>query len=247
MEHMIHESQNGFVPGRVIHDTIDVFYALQKLVRAGTAPRDAIALFLDFKKAYDSLDSNFLRRALMWHQLPTQFIDIIMSLHSHTTASFLANGYASYPVDMENGIRQGCSLAPMLFILAVELFVRAIHADPRCTGIALCTPAATMNVPVAANADDLTLFLRNPRDEKHFLRMVIFFGSAPRSHVNPQQLRGHVSWSSRINAGARCKSKWQESRSRCASLGSKYAVPTTLNMRGNIRWRRSRQGWCWHA
>lgn len=111
MKRMIHESQNGFARGRVIHDTIDIFFALQKLVLEGKAPRDAIALFLDFKNAYDSLDRTFLRRALIWHQLPQPFIDIIMALHAHSTASFLANGYVSEQVEMENRIRQGCPLA----------------------------------------------------------------------------------------------------------------------------------------
>lgn len=85
-----------------------------------------------------------------------------MALHSHTTAAFLANGYASEQVEMENGIRQGCPLAPMLFILAVDLFVRAIHAARQCPGIEIQSPCGSINIPVAAFADDLTLFLRGP-------------------------------------------------------------------------------------
>lgn len=66
MENLIHEAQNGVVPGRVIHDTIDIFYALQKLVNEEKVPKDAIALFLDFKKLYDSLDWTFFYEK-RWH------------------------------------------------------------------------------------------------------------------------------------------------------------------------------------
>lgn len=108
MESMIHEAQNGFVPGRVIQDTIDVFSAIQRLVNAGMVSEDAIALFLDFTKAYDSLDRCFLKGALEWHQLPSEFICLVMALHDSTVAAFLANGCESDDVDMDNGIRQGC-------------------------------------------------------------------------------------------------------------------------------------------
>lgn len=123
MESVIHEAQNGFVPGRVIHDTIDVFNAIQRLVNAGMAPVDAIALFLDVTKAYDSLDRAFLQASMEWHNLPQPFIALGMALHESIVAAFLANGYASDEIDMDNGIRQGCPLAPLLFVIAVDMLI----------------------------------------------------------------------------------------------------------------------------
>lgn len=107
--------------GRQIRDTIDVVSAVQRLVRLGLAPRTALILMLDFKKAYDSLDRACLLRALLWHGLLPAFVALVGKLHEGTSATFQANGFMSLPIPVHNGIRQGCSLAPMLFVLALDL------------------------------------------------------------------------------------------------------------------------------
>ncbi|OWY98236.1 LOW QUALITY PROTEIN: Reverse transcriptase precursor [Phytophthora megakarya] len=56
----IHEHQNGFVPGRQIHDTIDLFTAAQVVANADQEQHEAVALLLDFQKAYDSLNREYL-------------------------------------------------------------------------------------------------------------------------------------------------------------------------------------------
>lgn len=43
-----------------------------------------------------------------------------MELHESATAAYLDNEFASDPIEMENGIRQGRSLASMLLVLAVD-------------------------------------------------------------------------------------------------------------------------------
>jgi hypothetical protein len=125
-------TQFGFVPDRQVHDAIDVWTALQNLVKAKALPQSATAVLLDFAKAYDTLDRSFLTRALHRLRFPSQFIEAVDAMHLATTAGYLAENFLSSDHDVLNGIRQGCPLAPVLFILAVDTLYEAIAADPNC-------------------------------------------------------------------------------------------------------------------
>lgn len=106
LDHMIHATQNGFVPGRDIHDTIDMHTAARALVDTMQAPRSITALMLDFRKAYDLIDSAFLRAVLLCYRLSDRFVDAVMALRNRTTAAFLAIKSKSREVSTQCDIRQ---------------------------------------------------------------------------------------------------------------------------------------------
>lgn len=91
----IHENQNGFVPGRNIHDTLDLYEAAQGMAEIDPRQSEATAMLLDFKKAYDSVDRNFIVQTLAKKGYPAKFIRAVQKLHDGTTVRFLANGEKS--------------------------------------------------------------------------------------------------------------------------------------------------------
>eukprot|EP00644_Phytophthora_capsici_P015912 jgi/Phyca11/51449/gw1.49.349.1 len=91
-------------------------------------------LCLDLRKAYDTLSRDFMAAALNQYGFPQQFLDIFHSLHNGTKASYLVNGEESTKWTINSGIRQGCPLAPLLFVLAVDFLGRAIEAHPQIQG-----------------------------------------------------------------------------------------------------------------
>lgn len=97
---LIMETQSGFVPGRSIHDTIDLPLLAKNLYKTGKIPRQALVMLLDFSKSCDSLDRDFLYAALKWHGFPPAFTTTIRALHIGTTAQFRANGYLSEAIEM---------------------------------------------------------------------------------------------------------------------------------------------------
>ncbi|KAE8957019.1 hypothetical protein PF011_g31286 [Phytophthora fragariae] len=90
---IIHPNQNGFVPFRTIHATVDLFTAAQAAAKEDPAMEEALALLLDFMKAYDSVDRDFLYAVLDWLGFPPQYTASMRSLHEGTRVRFLANGY----------------------------------------------------------------------------------------------------------------------------------------------------------
>ena len=74
----LHRNQYGFIPGRKINDNIyqilDLFYeALEK-------KKQLYFLFLDFRKAFDSVKHDFLLKLLFDLGAPSWFINSIANL-----------------------------------------------------------------------------------------------------------------------------------------------------------------------
>ena len=84
-------------------------------------------LLLDFRKAYDTMDQEFLYEILLQFGFGVRFIDLIRCIYTGTTARFVVNGSHSAPLQVRSGIRQGCLLAPLLFLLVVEVLGLALQ------------------------------------------------------------------------------------------------------------------------
>ena len=141
-------------------------------------------LLLDFRKAYDTVDRDFLHAALRSIQFDEGFITLVTRMHSGTTARFLVNGELSEPVPVRSGIRQGCPLEPLLFLLVVELLGLAIHHDPNIRVIPVLG-AGGVSHTLSAFVDDSTIFLEHANQLASALVLVSRFGKLSVLHAQP--------------------------------------------------------------
>ena len=74
-------------------------------------------MFIDLKKAYDSVPRAALWQALGKLGVPGSLIELIRSFHCDMQAQIRLNDTMLDPIDISNGLRQGCSMAPVLFNL----------------------------------------------------------------------------------------------------------------------------------
>ncbi|KAG3192106.1 hypothetical protein PC128_g10704 [Phytophthora cactorum] len=155
---MIHQNQAGFVPARQLHDTIDLFSAARTTVDTDQDQRDALTLLLDIEKAYDSLARLFLFSVLPWLGYPDRYLAVLKFLHTGTTIRFLVNELRSRLVQVTSGIRHGCPVAPLLFILAIEPLYRLIEALTGIAGVQLHTTYREIMLKVAGFADDTAAY-----------------------------------------------------------------------------------------
>ena len=56
-------------------------------------------------------------------------------LCTNPTAEIIINRNISKQIKISRGVRQGCSLAPLLFTFAIAPFAIAIRSDPQLRGI----------------------------------------------------------------------------------------------------------------
>lgn len=132
--HLIGETQQGFVSGRRMDKAVVMMQSLFEVYKnqhKQSAAQKAGILFLDFSKAYDTVDRKYLFLVLRLFGFSAQFIDLMHRIHDGTTAEFLVNNDFSKPLPVRSGIRQGCPLAPLLFILAAEPLALALLQEQR--------------------------------------------------------------------------------------------------------------------
>ncbi|KAF1330991.1 reverse transcriptase, partial [Globisporangium splendens] len=172
------------LPRRAIPTTIDVLLAAQQRATSDPAMSRAIALLLDFAKAYDSLDRSFLAQALQHLGFPLKFVHLVKVLHSQTTYKFIVNGFLSRKYNVTSGIRQGCPLVPLLFILALEVLYRKIEASDEIHGVELQAAGCATEVRLGGYADDTTIYLSDPKDINAVFAILDKYGAASGLRVN---------------------------------------------------------------
>jgi hypothetical protein len=125
----ISKEQFGFLEGRQITDAIGVVQEALHSIKVKNLR--ALVLKLDLIKAYDRVDWGFLRLVLLQVGLSLEATDWILGCVTSTNFVVLINGRPSSFFKSSRGLRQGCPLSPLLFLLIVEGLSRVIQSQVR--------------------------------------------------------------------------------------------------------------------
>ena len=84
------------------------------------------ATFVDFEKAFESVDRDVLWKLLRHYGIPERHITIIQKTYDNCSYRVIHNGSGvlSELLEMLPGVRQGFLLAPFLFLLVIEWIMR---------------------------------------------------------------------------------------------------------------------------
>ena len=86
--------------------------------------------FVDLKNAYDSVSRTALWRALEKLGVPDTVVNLVKSFHDGIKAQLSINGkLVDEKIDVDNGLRQGCTMAPTLVNLYACLMVERCLSD----------------------------------------------------------------------------------------------------------------------
>ena len=112
---MLPESQCGFWKTRGCNDII---FTICHLVERSWERREISCInFIDLKKAYDSMPRSVMWLALGELGVPDNTIKLIHSFHQSMEAKIRLDGAFLEEFSVENGLRQGCCMAQVLFSL----------------------------------------------------------------------------------------------------------------------------------
>ena len=116
---LVNSDQMGFIKGRFIGENIRLIDSVINFAGAKNIP--GLLLFLDFEKAFDSLNWAFIQRTFKHLNFGSSMINWVKTFCKNIESFVLNNGWSSNFFKPEWGVRQGCLLLPYLFILYVEV------------------------------------------------------------------------------------------------------------------------------
>ena len=175
---LINADQTGYVKGRYIGENIRLIQDLMFYTYKENPP--AMAIFLDFRKAFDTIEWHYLEKVLTHFSFGPNFLQWFKTLNADISSCVLNNGHASCFFSINRGVRQGCPLSGFLFVIGLELLARAIKRDNLIKGISI----GKKDIKISMYADDTTVFVRDLDSITHLLNMLEKFASISGLQIN---------------------------------------------------------------
>ena len=130
---LINDSQKC-IPGRQIFNNIQL---LQDLIDYINAKGDtgAALLFLDQEKAFDRMSHTFILKTLQHFGFREEIIDWINIIYKDCNARVKINGHLTPAFSIQRGVRQGCPLSSLLYVLCIEVLCLEIKTNTNIKGL----------------------------------------------------------------------------------------------------------------
>ena len=79
------------------------------------------------KKAFDSVDRGSLIKAMKRYECDPMVIEIVEKLYKGDRTNVLFESEKLFKIEVTSGIRHGCTLSPILFIMVANLIIRRVQ------------------------------------------------------------------------------------------------------------------------
>ena len=107
-----------------------IYSAFAKYLRKNWEYNEEVhQLFLDFKKAYDSVRREVLYKILIEFSIPRKLVSLVKMSLTETCSRVRVGKNVSDRFPVRNGLKQGDALSPMLFNFAVECAIRSFQVN----------------------------------------------------------------------------------------------------------------------
>ena len=130
---IISHTQKGFLKNRSMAENTRLIYDI--IDKLNSNKQGGLLLLIDFEKAFDSVEWNFLDEALKFFNFGESIRRWVKTFYKNINSSILYNGHCSNSFSVSRGVRQGDPLSPYLFIICAELLADAIKQNGQINGI----------------------------------------------------------------------------------------------------------------
>ena len=181
---LIHQNQSGFVKGRFIGDSIRNIQDIMAYTDKNKL--NGLLLFIDFEKAFDTIEWSFLKKALEKFNFGQGFLRWIQILYNNISSCIMNNGSTCQYFSLERGVRQGDPLSPYLFILALEILAIKIRLDTNIVGFKFNRAVQKLSL----YADDMTIAVSDLKSAKRIFKVLKLFAKWSGLKINLEKTEG---------------------------------------------------------
>ena len=126
---IINPDQTGFLKGRFIGENIRLIDGVIDYTEFKGIP--GLLLFVDFEKAFDTLEWSFIVKTLHYYNFGPSFISWVKTFYSNASGTIQNNGWSSEFFPLSRGVRQGCPLSPYLLFYVQKYLAQLLEKNSR--------------------------------------------------------------------------------------------------------------------
>ena len=176
---LIVDEQNGFRKDRSCLDHIFVLHNILRIRKQLNS--HTFCAFIDFKKAFDLVNRDFLLHKLQQLGIDGNFYFSIKSLYTHTRSRVQVNDKMTEWFSVDQGVRQGDSLSPTLFSLYLNDLAIAIKTMNNGVNV------GGKNISILLYADDIVLLAPTETNLQKMLDYVYTWCNKWGMSINPNK------------------------------------------------------------
>jgi hypothetical protein len=162
---LVSRSQNAFIKGRCIRDN---FLYVQRV----KSKKPSLFIKLDISKAFDSVSWAYLLVVLEAFGFGRKWRNWISAILASSSSRIFMNGRLGRKIVHKRGLRQGDSLSPILFILAIDPLQRIIGRAIHSSVLSHVLPKSA-TLYCSLYADDAGLFAKPSASDLYALRRIL--------------------------------------------------------------------------
>ena len=139
---------------------------------------------IDAEKAFDTIQHPFMIKTLQKAGIEGTNLFIIKAIYDKSTANIILNGENLKAFPLKSGITQGCPLSPLLFNIVWKFWPQQSEQKKEIKWIEI----GKEEVKLSLFADDMILFIENPKDStRKLLELINEYSKVAEYKINTQK------------------------------------------------------------
>ena len=154
---VIGKEQCGFWPGKTIEQCIDFFN--ETFYKAYDENKEYSVMLFDIAKAFDSVSHKTIIAVLKHIGIPEEYVKAIAGLFKNIQVKTNFGGMEQV-INIFSGIKQGCPLSPLLFILVMDILLSMIKKHTKVDSMMYCDDTAAGATDMSKEVEGLEVAFR---------------------------------------------------------------------------------------
>uniref|UniRef100_A0A8D9ACT3 Craniofacial development protein 2 n=2 Tax=Cacopsylla melanoneura TaxID=428564 RepID=A0A8D9ACT3_9HEMI len=160
---------------------VDLINTLRIILEQSTEFQTPLyAAFIDFEKAFDSIDRRVIWSVLKEYGVPQKLINLIKETYNEYQCQVIHRNNLTESFPVQIGVKQGCLLSPIIFLMVLDRVMRKV-TDGKRRGIRWTLTERLEDIDYA---DDLCLLSHNINDMKNKIKDLIEEGKKVGLKIN---------------------------------------------------------------